>query len=185
MKWRVNVNSKDILVDLPDAVPDNEYFTATISGKTLQVRYLRNTKTLFIQSHANSNAEAVTHVRTVAVQKFANEPDSTVALEFVPHGAFSAVCAEANVGLFLPGQEGRSSTRKKASTVRSQMTGKVLKIFVSAGQTVEAGSTLMIIEAMKMENRVITSTAAKVASILVKEGDSVQSGVDLVKFSDE
>jgi biotin carboxyl carrier protein len=56
------------------------------------------------------------------------------------------------------------------------MVANVWKIVVSAGDTVEDGDTLMILESMKMEIPVIVETDGTVASLGVAEGDVVQEG---------
>ena len=63
-----------------------------------------------------------------------------------------------------------------AEEVRAEMVANVWKIVVSAGDTVEDGDTLMILESMKMEIPVIAETDGAVASIEVAEGDVVQEG---------
>ena len=63
-----------------------------------------------------------------------------------------------------------------AEEVRAEMVANVWKIVVSAGDTVEDGDTLMILESMKMEIPVISEADGTVASIDVAEGDVVQEG---------
>ena len=55
------------------------------------------------------------------------------------------------------------------------MPGTVLGVKVNVGDTVTAGQTMIVIEAMKMENEIVAPVAGKVASINVKTGDSVDT----------
>ena len=64
----------------------------------------------------------------------------------------------------------------------SGMPGKIVKIFVKPGDEVKAGDPLLIMEAMKMENEMRASADAKVKEVLVKEGETVESGAVLVTF---
>jgi acetyl-CoA/propionyl-CoA carboxylase biotin carboxyl carrier protein len=63
-----------------------------------------------------------------------------------------------------------------SSTVSVPMQGTIVKVSVEVGQQVEAGDTVMILEAMKMENSVNAEKAGIVKSISVATGDSVSAG---------
>jgi acetyl-CoA/propionyl-CoA carboxylase biotin carboxyl carrier protein len=56
------------------------------------------------------------------------------------------------------------------------MQGTIVKILVEVGQEVEAGQTVCVLEAMKMENNIATDTSGTVTEIKVAPGDSVGSG---------
>jgi propionyl-CoA carboxylase alpha chain len=64
----------------------------------------------------------------------------------------------------------------------SQMPGGVISILVEEGQTVLDGQDLMVIEAMKMQNILKSSIDGVIKSIMVKEGDNVQSDQLLLEF---
>ncbi len=63
------------------------------------------------------------------------------------------------------------------------MPGTVLDIKVSVGQQVAEGETLIILEAMKMENEIVANAPGTVASIAVSKGASVNTGDVLVTLS--
>ena len=56
------------------------------------------------------------------------------------------------------------------------MPGTILDVKASNGQSVSKGDVIMVLEAMKMENDIVAPCDGTVTSILVKKGDSVQSG---------
>ena len=60
--------------------------------------------------------------------------------------------------------------------VTAPMPGNILDVKVKVGDTVKNGTALVILEAMKMENDVVSSVDGTVASINVKKGDTVDSG---------
>ena len=66
--------------------------------------------------------------------------------------------------------------------VRAPMPGLVVKIEVSAGQVVTSGQGIAIVEAMKMENELTAASDARVASIEVAPGDTVEKGQVLVQL---
>ena len=66
------------------------------------------------------------------------------------------------------------------SAVKSPLPGVVLDILVKEGDTVKAGQTILILEAMKMENNIMADKAGKVTAINVNKGDSVLEGKELI-----
>ena len=56
------------------------------------------------------------------------------------------------------------------------MPGKVLSISANPGQSVKKGETILVFEAMKMENSVVAPEDGTVASIAVSVGDSFEAG---------
>lgn len=69
-----------------------------------------------------------------------------------------------------------------ASTIAAPMPGAILKIMVKAGDDITPGQTVIIMEAMKMENEVRSTMAGKVKEIEVKEGGSVLEGDILIRL---
>ena len=63
--------------------------------------------------------------------------------------------------------------------VKSPMPGNILKICVTQGQKVNEGETLIILEAMKMENEIVATKAGTVAQIAVSKGAVVETGTVL------
>ena len=67
--------------------------------------------------------------------------------------------------------------------VVAPMPGKVVKVLVAVGDSVEARQGLIVVEAMKMENELTVSRAGIVAKIEVTEGTSVEAGRLLIVVS--
>ncbi len=66
--------------------------------------------------------------------------------------------------------------------VVAPMPGKVLQVLAREGQQVAAGDGLLILEAMKMENRIVAEAAAVVRKIHVSEGQMVDGGALLLEL---
>ena len=64
--------------------------------------------------------------------------------------------------------------------VKSPMPGNILRINVAQGQQVKEGDVLIILEAMKMENEVVSTKTGTVAQILVSKGAVVETDTPLV-----
>lgn len=62
----------------------------------------------------------------------------------------------------------------------SPMPGKVIKLLVKAGDLVKKGQTLLIVEAMKMENNIIAPRNATIKEVLVSEQDMVERNKTLI-----
>ena len=69
------------------------------------------------------------------------------------------------------------------SQVRSIIPGSVTEVLVKPGDKVKKGSKLMIYEAMKMKNVIVSPFDAVVESVEVKAGDKLPKGALLVKLS--
>ena len=66
------------------------------------------------------------------------------------------------------------------SGVKSPLPGVILELKVKEGETVKRGQTLLILEAMKMENDIKADHDGVVKSILVSKGESILEGTDLI-----
>ena len=67
--------------------------------------------------------------------------------------------------------------------VTAPMPGNILAVNVAAGDTVKKGQVLMILEAMKMENEIMSPHYGKIASVAVTKGATVESGSVLCTFA--
>ena len=64
--------------------------------------------------------------------------------------------------------------------VNAPMPGNILKVNVTAGQAVKAGTVLVVLEAMKMENEIMAPADGTVTQVLVQKGSTVDTGAPLV-----
>ena len=63
-----------------------------------------------------------------------------------------------------------------AVSVNAPMPGNILDVRVAPGASVKAGDTLLILEAMKMENEISAPQDGTIATVNVRKGDTVSSG---------
>ena len=59
------------------------------------------------------------------------------------------------------------------TAVKAPMPGTILKVNVTAGQSVMAGDIMFILEAMKMENEIVAPTDGTVSQVVAAKGSSV------------
>ena len=60
--------------------------------------------------------------------------------------------------------------------LKASMAGRVVRVMVEAGGAVEAGGSVLVIEAMKMQNEIRSSRAGTVAEVKVQAGEMVTAG---------
>ena len=63
-----------------------------------------------------------------------------------------------------------------SASVTSPMPGTILRVVAAEGQTVGAGETVLVLEAMKMENEIQAPKAGKIVGLAVAAGQTVASG---------
>jgi biotin carboxyl carrier protein len=79
---------------------------------------------------------------------------------------------------------GRAGARGTGD-LKAAIPGRVLRVLVSEGELVETGQTILVLEAMKMENEVRAPRTGRVRAIDVAAGQAVGAGDVLVRFAEE
>lgn len=62
---------------------------------------------------------------------------------------------------------------ESGTAVKAPMPGTILKVNVTAGQSVKAGDIMFILEAMKMENEIVAPSDGTVSQVVAAKGSSV------------
>jgi biotin carboxyl carrier protein len=96
---------------------------------------------------------------------------------YVRHGA-----AELLVTLSDPSRQAREAGEGAVGpeNIVSMMPGKVVRVLVAAGDEVEDGQGLVVVEAMKMENEITAPKPGKVTAVNVATGQIVEGGAVLM-----
>jgi biotin carboxyl carrier protein len=76
----------------------------------------------------------------------------------------------------LRGRRGTGADEKGAKKLLAPMPGKVVRMLVDQGQAVEAGQSILIVEAMKMQNEIKSPKKGTVQKIVAVEGGTVNAG---------
>ena len=71
---------------------------------------------------------------------------------------------------------------KKGARVKSQMPGKIVRLLVAPGAEVKKGQSLLVMEAMKMENEIKSPQDGVIKDVKVSEGQAVETGAELLNF---
>ena len=90
--------------------------------------------------------------------------------------ALPTVSTEAAAAPAAPAKSGPGA----GAPVKAPLPGVVTKILVKEGQGVKKGETVLVLEAMKMENNITAEADGTVTGICVSAGDSVMEGTTLI-----
>ncbi len=99
------------------------------------------------------------------------------AVEAAAPAAAASPAAPAAAPATAPAAKGEAGA---GTPVKAPLPGVVTKVLVSAGQAVKKGDTVVVLEAMKMENNITAECDGSVTGICCAAGDSVMEGTTLV-----
>jgi biotin carboxyl carrier protein len=97
--------------------------------------------------------------------------DTTVAVEIVDPLALK--------------RKGRDDDAGAGGVLKAMMPGRVVRLLVSKGDVVRRGQSLLILEAMKMENDIQSPVDGVVDELFVSAGDTVEAGGQLLHVGEE
>ncbi len=130
-----------------------------------------------IQVQGDSEAEVVVNGSTYSVEIGNSSAKPTKTTISQPQVAPAAQTSAA------PASKPAVSSGAGESVLKSPLPGVILDLKVNVGDTVAMGQTLLVLEAMKMENNIEAEIAGVVKAIHVKSGDSVLEGNVLLTIS--
>ncbi len=96
--------------------------------------------------------------------------------------AGSAASAYAPPAVGQPAGAAPSAVADESKACRSPVSGVVVKVVASAGASIQAGDSILVLEAMKMETNITAPVSGVITSIKVAQGDRVQTGDVLFEF---
>jgi biotin carboxyl carrier protein len=80
-------------------------------------------------------------------------------------------------------KSGAAGTHDGPLEIFAPMPGRIVKVLASAGAEVNTGDSLIVIEAMKMQNEIRAPRGGRVEQIRVVEGEGVESGAPLLRLA--
>jgi biotin carboxyl carrier protein len=158
-------------------------FAATVLGRTLRVEVTSRGSgyavTLDGRPLEVDALETADHFQSLLIagrsHELALEPETGGFRVHFPGGSVRVELAEATSGGSRPAQRESGPAR-----VSAPMPGRVLRVLAAAGDEVEAGQALVVVEAMKMENELRSPRTGRVEQVAVREGQAVEAGALLV-----
>lgn len=116
----------------------------------------------------------------VQVEELTNAPQITPA---APVASAPVVAASASAPAPVAAAPAPSDSAAGVK-VNAPMPGNILDIKVNVGDKVAANQVVVVLEAMKMENEIVTPSAGTVASVNVTKGQAVNSGDVLITVAE-
>jgi len=156
--YRVQLNERSYHVAVEQTGKDN--FKATIDNEAFEVQWLRNREISTWIIHSSNN---VIRAQTKALPS----DKLDIWLAGVPFPA--SVGATGTPGVRPP-----VAKKQSDGDIRALMPGRVTSILVKEGDAVEAGTPILILEAMKMQNEIVSPITGIVKSVQVQEGAAVK-----------
>lgn len=148
-------------------------YVATINGKKYEVEVEKLEAYKSLDRNGVAAPAAPVLPASAPVQRLAAPAPAPVAAAPAPAPAPAPAAAPAP----------KAAAPAGTTTVEAPMPGKILNIKVSEGQAVKFGEVVVIMEAMKMETEIVAPADGTVSKILVKAGDSVDTGAALVALN--
>lgn len=146
--------------------------TADTTGEG-RLRVVVDGESFEIDSLSNGNMPAwLIHSDDETVRAYARMQDSNVNVWL--RGLTFTASVQPVTGTMVASEKSRQE--QFSGEIRAQMPGRITGILVKAGELVEAGTPLLILEAMKMQNEITSPVAGRIASIRAHEGESVKKG---------
>lgn len=150
-----------------EKLSDDQY-RITVEDRVYEVNARELSPNLYSLLHGSNSHEV----------RFHQSPSKKDQMEIEFHSHTVALTMTDPMSLLLDAAGGGG--RKGGATLEAAMPGKVQRILVKEGDTVEEDQGLLVLVAMKMENELGSPSTGTVKKILVAEGDNVEGGTPLI-----
>jgi biotin carboxyl carrier protein len=163
--YKVRVNARELRVSNQDG-------KVLVDGKPFEADIIEYRKGHFqiLRNHRSFRAEIVEHL-----------PEEKSFLIKVNNRAYRLQLSDRYDEL-LQAMGMDASSHRTVNDVKAPMPGLVLKVMIEPGQSISKGDTLLILEAMKMENILKAPADGIVKKILVTQGDKVEKNQVMVNM---
>lgn len=183
MYWKISKEDQEhISIDIQDHVPS--HFWAQYQHQETQGQIQFNPKlNCFFLKDANGVERKISY-RNLKIERYPDEGLTKIILETSGKKPSSIERYELDIEAHIPGlNRSQASSTGGEKFVRSPMVGKVIKVLAKEGESVEKGQELLVIEAMKMENKIISPVNGIIGSVKVQEGAQTSVGEKLLSIT--
>lgn len=155
---------------------------ATIDGETRELELtIERGRLLRFALDGVDHAVDVQELQPGVYSILAGSRSLEVCVEREPDGSYAVLVngVRRSVRIIDPrsyGGAGAAALAVGRQEVRAPMPGKIVRVMVQQGQTVQTGDGLLVVEAMKMQNEIKASIDGEVVQLSAAAGDSVSAG---------
>jgi len=173
--------SKKMLVDNGLEITDENIFIAA-TCREKGIAFLKGEGKVMVRKKKKKKAEASSYIVSVNNKEYKVSFEGDKAL--VNGKKYDYFIKEEIPGSedsdYQPTGDSKKEDLSKNAVIKAPMPGSVFKILVNAGDIVQEGQIIMVLEAMKMETEIKSAVSGVVYSIAVSVGQKISSGQDLI-----
>jgi acetyl/propionyl-CoA carboxylase alpha subunit len=162
LRYFVQVGSETVTLDV-ERRPDGSYLVRSADGQEL--------------SACSLAARAGLHTLSIDGQRLEVQPSEGEVRLAGQRFSVSAECERERVA-----SRAVAGDTLAARSLTAPMPGRIVRVSCAAGQAVLKGASLVVIEAMKMQNELCAKADQVVRAVRVKSGDTVDRGAVLLDF---
>ena len=173
MDINVQLNKKSYVVTQPQTLPQRVTTYLCCNNLSYQVLWNPDLQSIFVKE-PNQTSPMLSRVLTVKHRYIHIEDD--LGSKTVSFATKTNTTYQSQLSLEgLSYQKTNQHTQSTSQSYRSPIAGKVLKILTTPTR-VKKNDPILIIESMKMENRIVSPSAGLLSNLTVKEGQSIKAG---------
>jgi biotin carboxyl carrier protein len=146
---------------------------------SIDVEVLSNQKMQF----THEGSKKTLHLRNLAGKTFYSF-DAIAWKKLASLGVNETLVSNSEMYKVYRGYKPSGLNKGGAGALITQMPGKVVKLMKKEGDTVTKGETVLILEAMKMENEIKSGADGVIKSVNVKEGQALEAGFLMIEIEE-
>jgi len=181
MEWQIKIRDQILRVNVMANPCLTQWLPVTVDDHEWEICWNQKLQSFFLRDSINNGYECALRLADFQSSKEPDQLGRQATLQGVYQGQ-SFRCS-ATILLSAPGVGQRvASQQNKGCRIRSPMVGRVLAVKIAPGQVVAKGEEMIVIEAMKMENKIFAPQAGVVDQVSVRQDQQVTLGEELVSL---
>jgi biotin carboxyl carrier protein len=177
-EYEVSVDGKNRKIELTKT--GEKSFTIRIDGRLRTVDIDSESFNKPFKARLDDKSYQVTLPRVEPGKEMAVKVDEATFKADIRSAARKLSFAHSEPTIAVQSKKPLRNSQASEGAIVAPMTGKIVSVKVKKGEQVKAGQVVCVVEAMKMENEIVTSKDGVVKEVSVSEGSSVSEGEPLL-----